>query len=82
MNHVSATEASRNFSALLDRVVNQGEQYTIVRHGRVVAQLLPAPPFTGADLKALLRGHRGDKDWLREMGELRADTLDEAQTWH
>ena len=81
VNHVSATEASRNFSELLDRVVNQGEQYTILRHGRVVAQLIPAPPFTGADLKALLRSHLGDKDWRRELADLRAESVEEGRIW-
>jgi prevent-host-death family protein len=38
---ISATEAARQFSDLLNRVSVHGERYTIVRRGRVVAHLTP-----------------------------------------
>ena len=56
MPEISATEASRRFSDLLDGVEHRGETYTIVRRGRVVAKLEPAAAFTGADLKATAPG--------------------------
>lgn len=39
---VSARDASRGFSALLDRVEHEAEEFTIVRDGKVVAHVVPA----------------------------------------
>ena len=52
---ISATEAARNFSELLNRVRYRGESFVIERGGVPVGELRPvAPPrFTGADLLAL-----------------------------
>ena len=71
MPEVSATEASRSFADLLDGVEHRGESYTIVRRGRVVAQLQPARAASGSDVKSLLRSHRPDRDWISEVAELR-----------
>lgn len=71
MPEVSATEASRSFADLLDGVEHRGETYTIVRRGRVVAQLEPARAASGTEAKALLRRHRIDREWSREVTELR-----------
>jgi prevent-host-death family protein len=68
---VTATEASRSFADLLDGVEHRGETYTIVRRGRVVAQLEPAHAASGAEAKAILRRHRVDREWAREVAELR-----------
>jgi prevent-host-death family protein len=68
---VTATEASRSFSDLLDGVEHRGEIYTIVRRGRVVAQLEPARAASGSDVKALLRRHRPDRAWTTELADLR-----------
>ena len=54
MTEVTATEASRRFADLLDGVEHRGERYTIVRRGRVIAQLEPAAGTSGAEAKALL----------------------------
>ena len=42
---VSATEASRSFSAILDRV-ELGERFLIERHGASICLMAP-PPITG-----------------------------------
>jgi len=68
---VTATEASRRFADLLDGVEHRGEIYTIVRRGRVVAQLEPARAASGRDVKALLRRRRPDRAWTDEITELR-----------
>jgi antitoxin (DNA-binding transcriptional repressor) of toxin-antitoxin stability system len=39
---ISATEAARNFSELLNKVGFRGERYTIARGGKAVAHLTPA----------------------------------------
>jgi prevent-host-death family protein len=74
---VTATEAGRNFFRLLDEVEHHGERLAIVRHGRVVARLEPAPRASGADVKALLHPHRSDADWAGELASLRADLVAE-----
>jgi prevent-host-death family protein len=71
MTEVTATEASRRFADLLDGVEHRGERYTIVRRGRVIAQLEPATGTSGAEVKALLRRHRLDRDWTRDNNALR-----------
>ena len=50
---LTATEASRHFSDLLD-AVERGETITIVRGSRPVAEIGPAHRRTGADLRAAL----------------------------
>lgn len=55
MRTVSATEASRRFSDLLD-AIERGETVTVTRGNRPVAELRPARPRTGRDLAAALAG--------------------------
>lgn len=55
---ISATEAVRKFSEILNSIKYKGEHYTIVRGGKPVASIHPAEPFTKektlADLNDLL----------------------------
>jgi prevent-host-death family protein len=75
---VTATEASRSFADLLDGVEHRGERYTIVRRGRIIAELAPVHPISGASAKTLLRRHRVDRDWAEELALLRASvTIEE-----
>lgn len=67
MPEVSATDAARNFSDLLDAVEHRGEHFTIVRRGKVVAQLDPVQAGKGAEVKALLQRHRHDPDFARDL---------------
>jgi len=53
MTTMSATKASRNFSALLD-AVERGDSVTITRGNRPVAQVSPARRRTGRDLRRAL----------------------------
>ena len=55
MRMVTATEASRHFSDLLD-AVERGETVTIMRGSRPVAEIGPARRRMGADLRAALAG--------------------------
>lgn len=50
---ITATEASRNFSDLLD-AIERGETVTITRGHHVVAEMRPARRRTGADLRTAL----------------------------
>jgi prevent-host-death family protein len=61
MRTMTVSEASRNFSALLD-AVERGETVTITRGGRAVAEMRPARHRTGADLRAALEQIRPPDD--------------------
>jgi prevent-host-death family protein len=53
MRTISATEASRRFSDLLD-AIERGETVTVTRGSRPVAEIRPAHRRTGRDLRAAL----------------------------
>ena len=53
MRTITATEASRNFSDLLD-AIERGETVTITRGHHAIAEIRPARRRTGADLWAAL----------------------------
>jgi antitoxin (DNA-binding transcriptional repressor) of toxin-antitoxin stability system len=42
MTRISATEASRNFSDILNRAQYRGESFEVVRGGEVIARIEPA----------------------------------------
>lgn len=52
---MTATEASRHFSDLLD-AIERGETVTIVRGNHPVAEIGPPHQRTGAELRAALEG--------------------------
>lgn len=56
-SRISATQAARTFSDLLNRVRYRGEEFVIERGGEPVGRLIPARPATRtvADLVQLLR---------------------------
>jgi prevent-host-death family protein len=54
MRTMTATEASRNFSGLLD-LVESGETVRVTRGNELIAEVVPARRRTGADLEAALR---------------------------
>jgi prevent-host-death family protein len=71
MSEVTATDAARRFADLLDSVEHDGQRYTIIRHGKAVAQIEPISRGRGSDAKALLGRHRPDARWARDLDELR-----------
>jgi prevent-host-death family protein len=59
VKEISASEAARNFSAVLD-ATEQGESVVVTRSGRRVALIAPAPRANGGavlDLFERWRGH-------------------------
>ena len=70
MTDVSATDAARNFADLLD-AVERGEQFNIVRRGKVVAHLEPVGRGRGAAVKVALRRHAADGDWPGDLARTR-----------
>lgn len=81
MRRLSATEAARRFSELLDAVEDGGESFLVQRHGRTVARIGPATGARGAAVKDLLRGSPRDRTWGRELRELRAGLTAEERRW-
>jgi prevent-host-death family protein len=71
MPDISATEAARRFSDVLDSVEHGRERYTIVRRGKAVAHLEPISRGRGSDVKEILRRHRPDPGWAEELSHLR-----------
>jgi prevent-host-death family protein len=71
MPEVTATDAARHFSDLLDAVEHRGEHYTVVRRGRPIARLQPVPHGAGADVKEALRRHRPDRRWATDLTAVR-----------
>jgi len=56
-SRISATDAVRNFSELMNRIRYRGESFIVERGGKPICEILPArpPKFTGAELAKLLR---------------------------
>jgi prevent-host-death family protein len=71
VRQLSATDAARRFSDLLDSVEHEHESFVVVRHGRPVATIGPASAGTGHAVKEMLRAHRPDPEWAAELHELR-----------
>jgi prevent-host-death family protein len=71
-SEVTATEAARSFADLLDAVEHRGERFTIVRRGKAIASLEPMNEGHGADVKALLRRHRPDSEWSKDVAAIRS----------
>jgi prevent-host-death family protein len=73
---ISATQAARSFSALLNRVRYKGDSFVIVRNGEEVGRLEPASsprPKTLDELLDLLAElGPADEDFARDLEEIRA----------
>ncbi|TMG71086.1 MAG: type II toxin-antitoxin system Phd/YefM family antitoxin [Chloroflexi bacterium] len=73
---ITATEASRSFSEILDAVEHRDEEFVVERHGRPVAAVTPArgtpTRTTWADvLRALREGPRPDVGFARDLARVR-----------
>ena len=73
--HISATETSRRFSELMNRVHYRGESFVVERGGRPMCEILPAQPpkFSGRELADLLRSlPKPDEEYLLLVEKLAA----------
>ena len=59
MREMSASEASRKFSAVLD-AAEHGETTVVTRAGHQVALIVPAPRANGSALRDVLRRWKGN----------------------
>ena len=69
---ISATDAGRSFSEMLDAVEHDGESFTIVRHGKPVAKLAPVLPASGTRLKDVLQGLAPDGRFASDIASARS----------
>jgi prevent-host-death family protein len=76
MKLMTATEASRNFAALLD-AAEHGETVVITRAGRRLAQIGPATTGNGAALNRVLAEHRADEEFATDVETARELLTDE-----
>jgi antitoxin (DNA-binding transcriptional repressor) of toxin-antitoxin stability system len=81
VRRLSATEAARRFSDLLDQVEHEGETFLVERPGRVIATVAPAAATTGRMLKDLLRAQPRDEQWPQDLADQRAAVEVEERRW-
>ncbi|MFD4482113.1 type II toxin-antitoxin system Phd/YefM family antitoxin [Streptomyces sp. NPDC058471] len=82
MRTMTATEASRNFAAVLDSA-EHGETIVVTRGGRRIATVSPAPKAGGKALKDALRPLCGEKDddWGRDWEKTRELLTGDSDPW-
>lgn len=78
---ISATEAARRFSEILDAVEHRGASFVILRKGHPVARMSPATNATGGSIKEILHSHAPDGEWEKELREVRAVATAEDRRW-
>ena len=72
MRTISATEAARNFSRVLDLLEHESEEIIVVRNKQPVAKLVPgAPRLTALEALADLYRTLPDKEGARWLGDSR-----------
>lgn len=81
MKDISATEAARNFSDLLDAVEHGRESFRVTRSGRPVARIAPAEAASGRTVKDLLHRNVPDPGWAGDLAELRSMLVTEERDW-
>jgi prevent-host-death family protein len=88
LTKITATEATRNFSDMINRVHYRGERFEVTRGGEVVAQIVPAnrKHMTIAEINALwARGPRLDPadaaQWEKDLAEIRANAPAAPYKW-
>jgi prevent-host-death family protein len=87
MREMTASEASRSFSAVLD-AAEQGETIVVTRGGRRVALIAPAARTNGAALRTVVEQWRGhpalDEAFASEVAAAReaASSGADSDPWH
>ena len=83
---MTASEAARNFSAVLD-AIEHGETIVVTRSGRPVAAMTPVPAATGAALNEVLDRWSGtnlfDDSFLENLTNTltAADPVQDVDPW-
>jgi len=82
VKQLTATDAARRFSDVLDSVESEHETFVVVRRGRVVATIGPALAGNGKALKKALRANTPDSQWAGELREMRESVGAGTDPWH
>lgn len=82
MRRLTATDAARHFSSLLDQVEQTGETFVVERRGRAIASIAPAAASSGREVKDILRSQAADPGWSSELRELRGSLAPETRSWN
>lgn len=74
MKTISTSEARKRFAEITDEVRLKGHSYSIVRHGKEVAQLIPAKDGPGLKIDPKLKDQLADffnryDETLRELAK-------------
>jgi antitoxin (DNA-binding transcriptional repressor) of toxin-antitoxin stability system len=84
MRTITATEASRRFSDLLD-AIEAGESVAVSRGGRTIAEIRPARQHTGRDLREALErrtsGGHLDDDFAADIDAARGMLDEQEDPW-
>jgi antitoxin (DNA-binding transcriptional repressor) of toxin-antitoxin stability system len=79
MTRITATEAARTFSDLLNRTYYRGESFELERNGQVVARIVPAkPPLRLSELVKLLAKRSGDTQFADDLERVQAEANEPA----
>ena len=84
---VTATEAARNFSELLNRVRYERETFVILRGGEEIGQLAPVEPLSGITFRELIavldRVEKPDEQFADDLEKIQAEQpLAGESPWH
>jgi len=87
---ISATEASRKLSVILNKVHYQGEHYEIKRGKEIIAQLIPVshkkPSIKVSELNAIFKKlptieTEDQLAFLQDIEDIRAKNIAEDKSW-
>lgn len=81
MKDVSATEAARRFSEVLDSVEFQHQTFRVMRAGRPVARIAPVEAVNGRDLVAFLQANSPDPALWEDIKAVRAVLRPTDDSW-
>lgn len=81
MKDVTATEAARNFSDLLDAVEHRSESFVVRRGGKAIARISPAAVSSGTVIKELLKRFPPDKKWEADLAKVRSQLTSGERHW-
>ena len=68
---ITATDAARHFSDVLDAIEHEGASYTVIRHGKAIAQIGPIHTGRWGDVRRLLESHPPDPRWIEDVRSVR-----------
>lgn len=81
MKKITATEAARQFSDVLDAVENRHESFVVTRGGKEVARIAPVPAGSGAAIKEVWRRFPPDEEWETDLADLRSYLVEQDRDW-